>query len=115
METEQVRHQRYSASFSNSHKVLENYQYLSKKIRTNVCENFHSVVSDKNDLSRIFNALLHNTASKQGNCVRQLFKYTTVGLRSTCMGLVDFTRHLLEEKKLQYVCRLSRTDMDILC
>ena len=37
METEQIRHQKYSASFSNSHKVGGNYQYLTIRFgRTSV-------------------------------------------------------------------------------
>ena len=43
METEQIKHQRYSVSFSNSHKVVENYLYFNKKILTNVCENLFTL------------------------------------------------------------------------
>ena len=61
------------------------------------------MISDKNDSRRDFLMNFGTMSStflaiKQGNRVRQLSKYTATGLLSTYMGLVDLTRHLLEEK-----------------
>ena len=83
----------------------------------NLREPRHSVMSD-ND-SQLFNEFRHNvfhTASKQGIGARQLSKYTAIGLHSTCMGLVDLTRHILEEKKsntfVSYMYGYTMLDME---
>ena len=71
-------------------------------------EPLHSVISDNNDtlldFLMNFGTMCFNMAGKQGNRFWQLSKDTAIGQHNTCMGLVDLTRHLLEEKKFQYVC-----------
>ena len=103
METEQIRHQRYSASFSNNHKVVENYQYLTKKIRTNVCENLLSVISDKNDPCLEF--LMHfctTQAIVSGNFPSTLRYYRST-LYMHGPSLLISPDIYWKRKKLQYV------------
>lgn len=43
-------------------------------------------------------------AGKQGHRVRQLTKDTAHAMYNTCCGLVELTKHLIEEKGFKYVC-----------
>ena len=43
-------------------------------------------------------------AGKQGKRVQQLSKDTALSIFNTCNGLVNLSKHLLQEKKFDYVC-----------
>ena len=59
-------HQRYRASFSNSHKVMKNYLYITKRFGRTSGEPIHSVISDKNDprLDFLINSRTKRRASR---------------------------------------------------
>lgn len=67
-----------------------------------------AVISNPND-SRLkyienFGEMCLRMAGKQGSRVRQLSKDTANSVHTTCMGLVELSKYLLEEKGYKYVC-----------
>ena len=67
-----------------------------------------AVMSDPDDqrLDYIveFGEMCLKMAGKQGKRDKQLSKDTAACIHQTCYGLVNLTRHLLQEEKYEYVC-----------
>ena len=51
-----------------------------------------------------FGVMCFKITGEQGKHNKQLSNDTAVSLHHTCYGLVDITKHLLQEKNYEYVC-----------
>ena len=56
------------------------------------------------DWIQSFGVMCCAMAGKQGNRVRQLSKDTARAIYITCMGIVDLSKHLLDNMGYKYVC-----------
>ena len=77
---------------------------LDGRLREPLQAEVRDVTDPRLEFLQSFGDMCLKMAGRQGKRVRQLSKDTAVAMYTTCMGLVELAKHLIESRQFQYVC-----------